>query len=165
MKTPVDPTPTKPPVDEEIRSVCGSSDPANGSWLGLQRFVAETERMLGATLRTYGLNQAQFAMLLTIGSAEGMNQQDIAERRGLTKANVSQLLNRLEDAGLIKRVPENRSYAIHLTSVSRQVLLNSVPEQQAVIREQFSSLSAQELIQLQRLVQQLVPETGTMPLL
>jgi DNA-binding MarR family transcriptional regulator len=53
---------------------------------------------------------------------EGRTQPELADRLGLTRANVSQVLDRLEAAGPVRRVPDARAYALPLADGSRQRL-------------------------------------------
>jgi DNA-binding MarR family transcriptional regulator len=144
----------------ELRPMCHPTNPAVVAWLALERLAARTERLLGASLRRHGLNHAQLALLLIIGAQEGLTQQDLAERVGLTKANVSQLLDRLQDAGLVRRVPTGRAYALHLTDASRSLLALVIPEQEALIAAQFANLSSSEQEQFQGLVARLGCQPG-----
>jgi len=138
-------------LQRDIGNVCKPTHPAVIAWVDLQRFLARSERVLGAALRRHGLNRGQLAILLTVGGQEGVTQQELANRLGLTKANVSQLLDRMEGADLVRRVPEARAYALYLTDTSRQLLGEVVPEQQQIIIESFADLSADEQLQFQKL--------------
>jgi DNA-binding MarR family transcriptional regulator len=140
---------------QESRPNCQPTHPAVVAWLGLERLAARTERLLGAALRRHGLNHGQLALLIIIGGAEGLTQQDLADRVGLTKANVSQLLDRLEAARLVRRVPVGRAYALHLTEQSWDLLAKVIPEQEQLIVAQFANLSPQEQEQFQALVSRL----------
>lgn len=142
-----------------LPEACRPKHPAVIAWLGMQKISARIERALTAALRDAGLSHAQFAMLLTIGAGEGLTQQELAARLSLTKANVSQLLDRLENAGLIQRVPEARAYALYLTDDSRLLLANTIPEHERLIAAEFSDLSPEEQLMLQGLVGRLVGET------
>jgi DNA-binding MarR family transcriptional regulator len=141
---------------ELLPESCRPKHPAVVTWLDMQRLSARIERALTASLREVGLSHSQFAMLLTIGSSEGLTQQDLAARIGLTKANVSQLLDRLEAAGMVKRVPESRAYALHLTEASKLLLANKIPEHEALIAGEFSDLTIDEQAALRGLVGRLV---------
>ncbi len=141
----------------DLRSICHPTHAAVVAWLGLGRLVARTERLLGAALRSHGLNCGQFAVLLTIGAAEGLTQQELADRLSLTKANVSQLLDRLQAAELVRRVPVERAYALHLTDASRELLDTMVPEQEQLIIAQFADLSPEEQVEFRDLIDRLAP--------
>ena len=128
----------------DVTNVCHPTHPAVVAWVDLQRFLARSERLLGTALRAHGLNRGQLAVLLTVGASEGLTQQELADRLGLTKANVSQLLDRMETADLVRRVPEARAYALFLTDKSRELLGAVVPEQEQLIIAEFSNLAPEE---------------------
>jgi DNA-binding MarR family transcriptional regulator len=140
-----------------LATACRPSHPAVAAWVHLRSVAARTERRLDAALRRHGLNRAQFAALLHIGAGEGRTQQDLADGLGLTKANMSQLLFRLEAAGLVKRVPASRAYALHLTDDSRILLAAVIPEQEAIVAALFADLSPAEQEQFRALVERLGP--------
>ncbi|MCC6792316.1 MAG: MarR family transcriptional regulator [Thermomicrobiales bacterium] len=117
-----------------------SPDPAVNAWLGMARLVQQTERMLTASLKRHQLNAGQVDILATAASGDGLTQQELAGRLCHSKANVSQLLDKLERAGLVRRVPEGRAYRIHLTEEGRALLERVMPEQQRIIAEQFAGL-------------------------
>jgi len=141
---------------ENLPDACRPKHPAVVAWLDMQRLSARIERALTAALREVGLSHAQFAMLLTIGASEGLTQQDLAGRLSLTKANVSQLLDRLEASGLIRRVPDARAYALHLTESGRLLLADTIPAHERLIAAEFSKLAPEEQVVLQGLVGRLV---------
>lgn len=120
-----------------------------------QRVSSRINRLVDAQLRELGLNQAQLMVLLRIGVDEGLTQQDLSASLGLTRANVSQMLDRLQDAGLIERQPSGRAYALHLTPASHELLAQALPIQECVIASQFATLSAQEQSELGSLMSRL----------
>jgi DNA-binding MarR family transcriptional regulator len=135
--------------------LCRPGHPAVIAWRRLQRFSARIDRLLDATLRDHGINRAQFDVLLTIGANEGLTQQQLAESIGLTRANVSQLLDRLQNAGLIERIPRGRAYALRLTNNGRELLEVTIPLLDQAIIEQFSALSDSDQTRLHTLLEQL----------
>ena len=141
-----------------IANVCHPTHPAVVAWVDLQRFLARSERLLGGALRNHGLNRGQLAVLLTVGASEGLTQQELADRLGLTKANVSQLLDRMAGADLVRRVPDARAYALYLTHKSRELLGAVVPEQEQLIIAEFSNLSQEEQRQFQQLTGRLASD-------
>lgn len=139
----------------ETASLCRPGHPAVIAWRRLQRFSARIDRLLDATLRDHGINRAQFDVLLTIGANEGLTQQQLSQSIGLTRANVSQLLDRLQTAGLVERIPQGRAYALRLTSNGLTLLEITIPLLDQVIIEQFSALSSSDQTMLHTMVEQL----------
>ncbi len=120
-----------------------------------QRVSSRINRLVDAKMRELGINQAQLMVLLKIGHDEGLTQQQLSTSLGLTRANVSQLLDRLQDAGLVERIPSGRAYALHLTPASQDLLARAVPLQEAVISSQFATLSPNEQLDLGTLMSRL----------
>ena len=53
-------------------------------------------------LKALGLSIPQFDLLSTLTEREGMSQQELAEQLYVTKGNVSGLLDRIVEAGLVE---------------------------------------------------------------
>jgi len=110
----------------------------------MARLVERTQRELDAELRCHHLNTGQLDLLFHIASDEGLSQQELARRTGHSKANVSQLLDKLEAAGLVERAPEGRAYAVSLTEAGRKLLDAVLPLQEQLILEQCRRLTPDE---------------------
>src|SRR5262245_7161259 len=139
--------------DEAYRrdeSGCQSGTPAVEAWLGMARLVQRTERLLAARLECHRLNAGQLDVLMKAGAGEGLTQQEVAAQLCHSKANVSQLLDKMEATGLVRREPEGRAYAIYLTDAGRAALGAAVPEMERTIAEQFERLAPAEQSELFR---------------
>ena len=100
------------------------SDPELPSrvWFRLIRLEARMQAAVGERLRQIGVSIPQCDVLTTLTEREGVSQQQLAERLYVTKGNISGLLDRLEEAGLVERraAPgDRRQYSIHLTEAGR----------------------------------------------
>ena len=74
---------------------------------------------VGERLRQIGVSIPQCDVLTTLSEAEGVSQQELAERLYVTKGNISGILDRLESAAFVERRPsasDRRQYAIYLTA-------------------------------------------------
>ena len=91
------------------------------AWLRLAHVFQKIDRGSTEHLRKWDLSVAQFDVIAHVGSAEGLVQQQLADRLLVTKGNVSQLLDRLEQRGLICRCPEGRTQRLSLTPAGREL--------------------------------------------
>lgn len=129
--------------------------PAVYVWLRMARVFAKVDRRTSDYLRTWDLSVAQFDVLAQVGIAEGMTQQELADKLLVTKGNVSQLLERLERRGLIRRCQEGRASRLYLTDAGRALREQVVPAQERLIQEQFEGLSADDLLRLRDILARL----------
>lgn len=91
-------------------------------WFRMLRLDASIGVAVGQRLRAIGLSIPQFDLLSTLTEQDGITQQQLAERLYVTKGNVSGLVNRLAEQGLVKRSPiagDKRSHALSLTVKGR----------------------------------------------
>ncbi len=105
----------------------------------MARLVQGAERLLSAHLREHRMNAGQLDLLINVGRAEGLTQQELADRLCHSKANVSQLLDKMEGAGLVRRIPQGRAYGLYLTDAGRLL-----PEHECLIAAQFAPLTPAE---------------------
>ena len=125
------------------------------AWLRLARVFQKVERDSGEHLRGWDLSVAQFDVLAHVGAKEGMTQRELADALLVTKGNVCQLLDRMEDRGLISRRQEGRAKRLFLTDAGRRLFAEVVPAHEAVIAEQFSVLSEGEQERLHELLRKI----------
>ncbi len=118
----------------------------------MARLVQETERLVSAHLREHRMNAGQLDLLISVGRTEGLTQQELADRLCHSKANVSQLLDKMEGSGLVRRIPQGRAYGLHLTDAGRNLLGRLLPEHERLIDVQFAGLTPAERDELFRLL-------------
>ncbi len=109
------------------------------------------ERRLEQALELHGLSLAQFDVLATLEVAEGLCQQDLAERLLVTKGNICGLIDRMETGGLVERrsnPADRRANRMFLTRIGRALLVKSAPGQLALLKKFMGALSASELQRL-----------------
>ncbi|MBF9231894.1 MarR family transcriptional regulator [Microvirga sp. BT350] len=110
---------------------------------------------VAAELKTLGLSIPQFDLLSTLTEREGLSQQELAERLYVTKGNVSGLLDRMVEAGLVERraIPgDRRSNALHLTSKGRDLAEKGIALQRSYVESTLGSLPPADLADLERIV-------------
>ena len=122
--------------------------PAVLGWLRLARIYHKVAHVLTDHLRCKGLSIAQFDVLAHVGAAEGRTQQELADSLLVSKGNVCQLLDRMQESGLIVRRQEGRANRLFLTESGRKLYQDVVPSHQALISAQLASLTPEEQTQL-----------------
>jgi DNA-binding MarR family transcriptional regulator len=139
----------------------GLRQPAVLAWLRLARVYQKIE---AASARHFGqialgdghrLSTGQFDVLAQIGAHEGISQQELAEALLVTKGNISQLLARLEQAGLVVRRQDGRRNCLSLSERGRALYEEIVPAQEALIASLLAPLNGDEQLALLELLRKL----------
>src|SRR3954454_12851605 len=139
-----------PPSSPEPESV----DPLR-VWFRFIRLNRRVSAAVGAELREIGLSIPQFDVLSTLTEREGLTQQELASRLYVTKGNVSGLIDRLVEAGLVERRAiegDRRSHALHLTGKGQDLARQGIAAQQDYVRRTLGRLPHDDLAELERVV-------------
>jgi MarR family transcriptional regulator, organic hydroperoxide resistance regulator len=87
--------------------------------------LARAHRGLAAEfLRKLGLHPGQELLFMRLMERNGQTQSELLDSAGLDHSTVSKSLRRMEEAGLLKRVPDKndrRLLRVHLTKKGRQL--------------------------------------------
>ncbi len=110
------------------------------AWLRLVRVFQKVDRASVDLLRKWDLSVAQFDVLVQVGNVDGITQQRLADQLLVTKGNVCQLLDRMEERGLLVRQQEGRANHIHLTEKGRALRAETLPAQERLIDGIFAAL-------------------------
>lgn len=124
-------------------------------WFRLLRLETRIRSAMSERLRAIGLSVPQCDVLTTLTEQEGMSQQDLAKRLYVTKGNISGLIDRLEEAGMVERRPtpeDRRSHAIFLTETGRSAAKAGLALQHAYVAETFGRLAGPDLAEFERLI-------------
>ncbi|MCP1548788.1 DNA-binding MarR family transcriptional regulator [Methylorubrum zatmanii] len=122
------------------------------------RFIRLSRRVTAAVateLRELGLSIPQFDVLSTLSEREGLTQQELAARLYVTKGNVSGLIDRLVEAGLVERRPipgDRRSHALHLTEAGARVAARGIAAQADYVARTLGRLDEADLRMFEDLV-------------
>ena len=125
------------------------------AWLRLARVFNKLERRSQGHLRCYGLSPAQFdvlAQLGRLGQRGEPTQQELAEALLVTKGNVTQLVERMEEAGLLTRRQEGRAKRVCLTDAGRALRERVIPAEEEFMARQLLALAPAEQKALARLL-------------
>ncbi len=133
----------------------GIRRPSILAWLRLARVFSKIDHASSDGLRCSGLSLAQFDVLAHVGASGGITQQELADALLVTKGNVCQLLDRMEQSGLIERQQDGRSNRLYATAEGLRVFHNVVPIHEDRIAEKFGALTCDEQRQLLALLRKL----------
>jgi len=130
-------------------------DPAVMAWLRLVRVFQKVHQITSRGLRCSSLSLAHFDVLMHVGAAEGITQQELADSLLVTKGNVCQVLGRMEEADLIRRHSQGRVNRLYLTESGREIFRHVRPDHERRVEEAFDALSSAEQHQLLALLRKL----------
>lgn len=135
----------------------GSREPGLLAWLRLPRVYTGIDHRTANLVKNYDLTVAQFDVIDQVGSHEGTTQQGLADSPMVTKGNVTQLLDRLEDRGLIERrqIPGRRGKCLFLTPSGWELNRWPVPKHGAMVASEFSIISVEDRVRLNTILGQL----------
>lgn len=117
-------------------------------WLRLARVFQRVDRASVDLLRRWDLSVAQFDVLVQVGLREGLTQQQLADQLLVTKGNVCQLLDRMEERGLLERRQEGRANRLYLTDKGRALRSETMPAQEQLIEDVFATLPRAQQVAL-----------------
>ena len=124
-------------------------------WFRFLRLESRIRSAVADRLRAIGLSVPQCDVLTTLTEAEGISQQELAKRLYVTKGNISGLLDRLEQAGLVERrsiAADRRQYAIYLTAAGREAAERAIALQHQLIGATLGKLAPEKLAALETLL-------------
>jgi DNA-binding MarR family transcriptional regulator len=117
-------------------------------WFRLIRLEARMQAAVGERLREIGVSIPQCDVLTTLTEKEGVSQQELAKRLYVTKGNISGLIDRLAEAGLVERrstAADRRQHAIHLTEAGRATAERAIAVQRRWIASTFGRMAERDL--------------------
>ena len=122
-------------------------------WSRLALIYKRLDALGEKNFRAIGLNTAWFDVLARVGAHEGITQGELAAALSVTKGCVSQLLAKMETAGLVLRKADGHSRQVWLTAKGKALAEDLVPLQEARLRDSLGALSDDEQAELARLLQ------------
>ncbi len=121
------------------------------SLIALRRILRATELYTKRLAVTTNLTNAQFRVLQLVGQTAPTTPKAVADRMGVTKATMTNLINKLQSKGLLHKVKstsDGRQMEVTLTDEGRETLESSPDPLQQRYVEQFHALSDWEQSQL-----------------
>ncbi len=107
-------------------------------------------------LASIDISPAQFSVLVVVDANRGLSQAELAVTLGIERARLVRLLHRLEQRGLIQRLPssaDGRRHALRLTRDGQRVLARAKAlsdEHEAGLMERLGSERYQLLLEALR---------------
>lgn len=93
------------------------------------------------------LTPSQLSVLASLDRGDAMTLGALAEVEGVAAASISGIVTRLEDKGLVERVPnpeDRRSFLVETTRRGRQVLQRGRGQRTALLAERLRRLTPEE---------------------
>lgn len=120
------------------------------TWLVRRDFHARARQMKAT--------QTQTKALLVIARREGLTQSSLAQRLEVQPMTVARMIDRMQRAGLVKRVPrpdDRRAVGLYLTPKARPVLQKVMTIAGAVRERAIAGLSNDDKTKLEMLLQKI----------
>jgi len=114
--------------------------------------------LLKKKLLPFGLTPVQHLILAVLGDEEALSSVEISERTVMDSATLSGVLDRMAEAGLVRKEenPEDRrSIRVSLTARARKMMDDLAEQRKAVNEELTSVLSIEEKLLLKRMLKEI----------
>ena len=125
------------------------------AWFRYTRFYNQNMKNTNQQLSKWGMKTGQFDIISHIKPNERVTQSELASRLVVTESNITQIIKKLEDNGLIQREREWKNKYISLTQEGTKLRNEVVSEQEYFQAQQFDKLSEEELNQLINLLKKI----------
>ena len=106
-------------------------------------------------LKKWELSNAQIDVMIQISMVGKLSQQELADKLLVTKGNVTQLLKKLEQMGLIQREKDWKTNYISLTDEGNRICEQIKPSLRNYQMDYFHKLSIEQKKQLLKLLAQI----------
>jgi DNA-binding MarR family transcriptional regulator len=135
---------------------------AAGASAALERAADRLARALERHAGAYGLTDAKLLLLETLDCCEGgcAGLCSIGDEMGVSRPNVTKLVDGLERAGLVERTPhptDRRRVQARLTDAGRELVREAGPGRESVRSRAWDDLADAELASVVALLQRAAP--------
>lgn len=128
-------------------------------WVRFLRFSLLSNKRLQEDLEGLDLTPPQFYVLATIGYAGGLPFGEIGEKMMVTVSNLTGIVDRLEEKGLVARerdAHDRRVIRVRLTEKGSKLYKNTIPLFEKSISQFFSPLDKSQQKELSSLLRKLI---------
>jgi MarR family transcriptional regulator for hemolysin len=131
----------------------------------LEALAEAVARDLDRTAAEFGLSNAKLELIEVLGCCRGDRAclYDLGDRLGVTRPNVTKLVDGLERAGLVERLPhpgDRRMVQAHLTSRGHKLARVALPRRAERIRALWEGMDDAELELLVDLLRRALERSG-----
>lgn len=135
--------------------------PARRAVVSVVRAFGAVSRQMGPHYARFGLTPSQFQMLTVLNRLRGkpMTQRQLGNELYVSFPNVTVMLNRLTQAGLIKRSvnpADRREKFVSISDRGRKLLRKIWKDQPAQLESTMAGLNNDERLQLARLLNRMI---------
>lgn len=132
-------------------------------WKAVIRLMIEISSEMRPLMAAYGLTGPQWANLQVLAQAgpEGLRLSEISKRLHVTEGNITGVIDRLEESGLVARVPhpeDRRVILARLTPAGEELRRRVEPIFAARLEALFSSLSEPKRVALAATLERMARE-------
>lgn len=131
---------------------------ALGLWVTLARCHATYSKAIAAKVQDYGLTTPQFGTLEALYHLGPLSLGELADKLLVTGGNVTYVMDRLEDQGLVyrfRRPDDRRVIQARLTPEGRELVADVFPGHASYVEHLSRHLSAEDQTLLRRLLKTL----------
>ncbi|WP_419961827.1 MarR family winged helix-turn-helix transcriptional regulator [Psychrobacillus sp. BM2] len=124
-------------------------------WFSLVR--VHKKNITGTTqlLKGWNLTNAQMDIISRVAESGQLSQQELADKLLVTKGNITQLLQKLEQMKLVKKEKDWKTNYISLTEEGRKIYEQLTPVLEEFQTDYFQNLSIDEKKQLLNLIRKI----------
>ena len=129
----------------------------NGGFL-ISQIKHTSDRVSEKALREQGLedfNGAQGKLLYVLWQTDGISSSELADKAGLAPTTLTAMLDRMEQSGLVKRIPhetDRRRLRITLTQKSKKLKAQYDEYSESMTRAYYKGFSENEIKKFERLL-------------
>lgn len=127
-------------------------------WIALARCYSTFAKAVAGRVAEYGLTTPQFGILEALYHVGPMSLGELADKLLVTGGNVTYVMDRLEEQGLVSRersTDDRRVVEAHLTEEGRRLVRDCFPGHARFIRRLTGHLEPGERAELRRLLKKL----------
>jgi len=109
-------------------------------------------------LRDHGLTPEQYGVLATLCNRDGISQRELADHLVKDRPNITRILDKLQQKGLVERRPDpadRRIHRLYATAEGHALLQELIPSVLKLRKQMFGALSPAEQKTLRDLLDRL----------